>query len=76
MTITDLKPGDRATLMGWATDEPPARLLEFGLLPGTEIELIRYAPLGDPIDIKVRGFHLTIRKTEASQIILKSVVSK
>lgn len=41
------------------------RLLEMGLLPGTEVEIIRSAPLGFPIEIKVRGYLLTLRKEEA-----------
>ena len=45
-----------------------ARLLEMGLLVGTPVELIRFAPLGDPLEIKVRGYHLTLRKHEADQI--------
>ena len=45
-----------------------ARLMEMGLLSGTPIQLIRFAPLGDPVEIKVRGYHLTLRKHEAEQI--------
>jgi ferrous iron transport protein A len=48
--------------------ENKARLLEMGLLVGTPVELVRYAPLGDPVEIKVRGYHLTLRKHEAEQI--------
>jgi ferrous iron transport protein A len=44
------------------------RLLEMGLLVGTPVELVRFAPLGDPVEIKVRGYHLTLRKNEADQI--------
>jgi ferrous iron transport protein A len=44
------------------------RLLEMGLLVGTPVELVRFAPLGDPVEIKVRGYHLTLRKHEAEQI--------
>ena len=44
------------------------RLMEMGLLIGTSIELIRFAPLGDPVEIKVRGYYLTLRKHEAEQI--------
>lgn len=50
---------------------PPAsraRLMEMGLLVGTKVELIRFAPLGDPVEIKVRGYNLTLRKSEAEQI--------
>lgn len=65
MTIIDLKPGQKARIEGWATDTPPQRLLEMGMMPGSAVELVRYAPLGDPIDIKVRGFHLSIRASEA-----------
>ena len=44
------------------------RLMEMGLLPGTAVELVRFAPLGDPVEIKVRGYHLTLRRHEAEQI--------
>lgn len=52
-------------------DLPPerrARLLEMGLTTGTEIEVIRFAPLGDPIEIEVRGYRLSLRKREARGI--------
>ena len=42
--------------------------MEMGLLVGTAIELVRFAPLGDPLEIKVRGYHLTLRRHEAEQI--------
>jgi ferrous iron transport protein A len=44
------------------------RLMEMGLLVGTPVELVRFAPLGDPVEIKVRGYHLTLRRHEADQI--------
>lgn len=47
------------------------RLREMGLLPGTSIQLVRTAPLGDPIEIKVRGYHLTLRKTEAEHVLVE-----
>jgi ferrous iron transport protein A len=47
-----------------------ARLMEMGLLVGTPVELVRFAPLGDPVEIKVRGYHLTLRKHEAEQILV------
>jgi ferrous iron transport protein A len=49
-----------------------ARLLEMGLLVGTPVELIRFAPLGDPVEIKVRGYHLTLRRQDAEQILVES----
>jgi len=47
------------------------RLMEMGLLVGTAIELVRFAPLGDPVEIKVRGYNLTLRKHEADQIFVR-----
>ncbi len=49
-----------------------ARLMEMGLLVGTPVRLVRFAPLGDPVEIKVRGYHLTLRKEEAEQIWVRS----
>ncbi len=68
MTLGELKPGDRATVTGWTGAAPPGRVLEMGVLPGTLVEVVRFAPLGDPIDLKVRGYHLSIRRSEALQI--------
>jgi Fe2+ transport system protein FeoA len=48
--------------------EPKQRLLEMGLTVGTSFEVIRFAPLGDPIDIRVRGYHLSLRKVEAAGV--------
>jgi ferrous iron transport protein A len=42
-----------------------------GLLVGTPITLVRCAPFGDPIEIKVRGYHLTLRKSEAADVIVE-----
>ncbi len=47
-----------------------ARLMEMGLLVGTQVELVRFAPLGDPVEIKVRGYNLTLRKHEAELILV------
>ncbi len=49
------------------------RLLEMGLIKGTMIELIRFAPLGDPMEVRVRGYRLSIRKGEAKAVIVKRV---
>jgi Fe2+ transport system protein FeoA len=50
--------------------EARSRLMELGLLTGTPVELVRFAPLGDPVEIKVRGYNLTLRKHEAEQILV------
>lgn len=47
------------------------RLREMGLLPGTAITFVRTAPLGDPLEFKLRGYHLTLRRSEAAQITVE-----
>ena len=47
------------------------RLREIGMLPGTTLTLVRTAPLGDPIEIKVRGYSLTLRKSEADHVMVE-----
>jgi len=67
--LTSLEVGHRAVVT--AIEVPPenrGRLLEMGLLVGTSVELVRFAPLGDPVEIKVRGYHLSLRKHEAEKI--------
>jgi len=49
------------------------RLREMGVLPGTSVTLVRTAPLGDPIEIKVRGYNLSLRKSEAAHILVERV---
>ncbi len=68
MTLDQLKPGERGVVTGWTSPEPPSRLLELGILQGTELEIVRMAPLGDPIDVRVRGYHLSLRRQEAGLI--------
>jgi len=70
--LTSLPVGAAATVA--EIKVPPehrSRLLEMGLLVGTSVELVRFAPLGDPVEIKVRGYHLTLRKHEAEQIFVQ-----
>ncbi len=71
--LTSLALGTSATVA--EIKLPPTarpRLMEMGLLVGTKVELVRFAPLGDPVEIKVRGYNLTLRKSEAEQILVKA----
>jgi ferrous iron transport protein A len=52
------------------------KLLSMGLTPGTEFTVIRAAPLGDPVEIQVRGFHLSLRKQEADALIVEEIDPK
>jgi ferrous iron transport protein A len=49
------------------------RLREMGVLAGTRVTLIRTAPMGDPLEIKVRGYNLTLRKSEADHVLVERV---
>lgn len=51
------------------------RLREMGLLTGTRVTLVRAAPLGDPLEIKLRGYNLTLRKSEADHVLVEPVAT-
>ena len=71
--ITALSLGNQATVAEIRVPaESQARLMEMGLLVGTRIELVRFAPLGDPVEIKVRGYNLSLRRHEADQILVNT----
>ncbi len=57
------------------TDTTTLRLLEMGLVEGTAITLIRRAPTGDPLQFRVRGFHLSLRTSEAHRVRLEGPTS-
>jgi len=54
-------------------DEISIRLLEMGLTPGTELMILGVAPLGDPLELEVRGYRLSIRKAEAARVEVDSL---
>ncbi len=69
--LTSLEAGGTGTVAEiLVAPENRGRLLEMGLLGGTPVQLVRFAPMGDPVEIKVRGYHLTLRKQEAEQILV------
>jgi len=70
--LTSLQIGGAATVAEIKLNpDQRGRLLEMGLLVGTPVQLVRFAPLGDPVEIKVRGYHLTLRRQEAEQILVR-----
>ncbi len=75
VTLSELKPGDSARVKSIDDAGDRAlrlRLLEMGLVPGTPIRIERRAPLGDPMEITVRGYALTIRRREAALIRIEA----
>ena len=75
--LSSVAVGTRATVVEIKLPpESRPRLMEMGLLVGTTVELVRFAPLGDPVEIKVCGYNLTLRKNEAEQILVKAAGDK
>lgn len=70
--LSRMQIGQRGVIKAFS-DESDAcdRIEEMGITPGEEVEVLRFAPLGDPIEIKIRGYSLSLRKDEAELIIIK-----
>ncbi len=72
-TLKDLTPGESDRIKAVTGHGIiRRRITEMGLVPGVELMMERYAPLGDPVEVKSQGFHLSLRKEEANTIILES----
>jgi ferrous iron transport protein A len=70
-TVADLKPGESGVIKGYTDDILYLKLMEMGCLPGTKIRVNFTAPFGDPISIDVAGYNLSLRLSEASNIIVE-----
>lgn len=73
VTLGDIGIGDRATITGFRDAAPSRRLLEMGFVPGTEVLVVRSAPLGDPIEYAVMGGRVAMRRTDAATILVNEV---
>ena len=72
MTLNELKTGRSAVIRAvGGQGELRLRFLDMGLIPGTKITLMKVAPMGDPIEIHLRGYALTLRLDDARKITLK-----
>lgn len=74
MTLKAVSPGSRVIvqkLLG--TGDIKRRLMDMGIIPGTEILLQKVAPLGDPVEIKFKGYNLSLRWSEAETILVETV---
>ena len=70
--LNEVKPGRKGKIVKIiGRSEVNKRLADMGVVPGTTVEVERVAPLGDPIDVKLKGYHLSLRKEEASKIIVE-----
>lgn len=67
--LSEISPGGSASVIALDPSAPGMqRLQEMGVLPGTPVKVVRCAPMGDPIELEVRGYKLSIRKAEAAGI--------
>ncbi|MBE6947022.1 MAG: ferrous iron transport protein A [Ruminococcaceae bacterium] len=72
MTINDLKIGDSGVIAAVGGEGAlRLRFLDMGLIPGTKVTLQKVAPMGDPIQLRLRGYELSIRREDAKQITLR-----
>ena len=69
MTLADLPIGTKAKVISVSGDNAVTRrLMEMGVVPGVFVRVVKYAPFGDPLEIRVRGYSLAMRKSEADTI--------
>ncbi|MGI5868015.1 MAG: FeoA family protein [Kiritimatiellia bacterium] len=75
LTLSNLPKGVKARVAGYTRGNPAyrARLLALGLTRGVVVEVVNLAPLGDPIEISVRGFRLSLRRSEAAVVEVERV---
>lgn len=72
ISLRHLKPGQQATVVKVkAVGELGRRVRDMGLVPGTPILVMGRAPLKDPVEIKLRGYNLTLRNSEADHILVE-----
>lgn len=74
LSLKMLSPNERARVKSIGSAGPVRRrLIDMGITPGTEILMRKVAPLGDPIEVNLRGYELSLRKAEAEQIIVEKL---
>jgi ferrous iron transport protein A len=72
MTLKSIKPGVRVVVQRLTGHgRVKRRLMDMGIIPGTEMELQKTAPLGDPLEIKFKGYNLSLRKEEADMVVVE-----
>lgn len=74
--LSHLEVGQRAEVLDVHGDDALAgRLMEMGLTPGVEVRLIGRAPWGDPLELQVRGYRLSLRRSEAERVFVRTTES-
>ena len=74
MTLNELKTGQKAKIVAVGGEGALRnRLIDMGLIPRTEVVLIKVAPMGDPMEIRLRSYELTLRREDAAEITVEPV---
>lgn len=69
--LSDYKPGDKGAILCVVGDkEFRRRMTELGFVKGAEIKVVKYAPLTDPVEFVIKGYHVTLRRHEAADILM------
>ncbi len=77
MTLKDLKPGQSAVIVSLGgSGELRQHFLDMGVIPGAEVTVVKLAPLGDPMELKIHGYSLTLRMADAQQIEIRDIKSE
>ena len=72
MNLDDLSTGERGEVIKLTARGPfKKRLLEMGFITGAEVKVIKYAPLKDPVEYEIKGYHVSLRHEEAQQIEIR-----
>jgi len=74
LSLSELNAGERVRITGFSSESDYiAQLRRLGLVPGTELTIQRKAPLGDPIEVRVRGYSLALRPSEADELLIEVI---
>jgi Fe2+ transport system protein FeoA len=66
-----MKPGEKGKITKVGGAGVSRRVMDMGMVAGAQVEMERVAPLGDPVEVKVKGYHLTLRKEEAAGVMVE-----
>lgn len=71
--LSDLKPGQEGVIKEFNSSDIFLKLMEMGCVPGEKVIMEQVAPLGDPVSVKISGYHLSLRLNEAEQIDIEII---
>ena len=74
LRLEDLRTGEEGKIVKIVGNGPfRLRLMEMGFIPGARVKVIRYAPLKDPVEYEIKGYHISLRHEEAAKILVEKL---